>query len=110
MAIFAVSNDDTKYMAQEIERKFLVSQEGWKDITKRTYYKQGYLSSQAERTVRVRIAGKEAFLTIKGKTTGISRTEFEYAIPVAEAQEMLDNLCQKLGRTKGEKDLHRKQA
>ena len=56
---------------------------------------QGYLSSHPERVVRVRIAGDTAKLTIKGKTVGISRLELEYDIPVADAQRMLDELCER---------------
>lgn len=78
-------------MAIEIERKFLVLNDGWR-TTDGVLYRQGYLNRDKLRTVRVRQAGDQAFLTIKGKTTGISRTEFEYPIPVAEAQDLL-GLC-----------------
>ncbi len=80
---------------QEIERKFLVKDDTWRESAKRTYYKQGYLSRHAERTVRIRIAEENAYITIKGKTHGATRAEFEYPIPVAEAQLMLDSLCEK---------------
>lgn len=77
-------------MGIEIERKFLVSGEAWrKEASARTRFSQGYLSRDPARTVRVRIAGDAAFLTIKGKTTGATRAEFEYAIPVADAQQLL---------------------
>lgn len=75
-------------MAMEIERKFLVTTDDWRSV-EGVWYRQGYLNRDKHRTVRVRIAGDEAFLTIKGKTTGISRAEFEYAIPVSEAQALL---------------------
>lgn len=75
-------------MAMEIERKFLVTADDWRSV-EGVMYRQGYLNRDKLRTVRVRIAGDEAFLTIKGKTTGISRAEFEYAIPVTEAQALL---------------------
>lgn len=81
-------------MAVEIERKFLVTNDRWRTLATGVLYRQGYLSSQPERTVRVRIAGDRGFLTIKGGTTGITRAEFEYSIPVADAREMLDTLCQ----------------
>ncbi|NOR74772.1 MAG: CYTH domain-containing protein [Draconibacterium sp.] len=73
----------------EIERKFLVDRSKWnpKDIGKKM--KQGYLSVVPERTVRIRIADEEAFLTIKGKSVGIKRTEFEYKIPLKEATELM---------------------
>jgi CYTH domain-containing protein len=75
-------------MAIEIERKFLVVGDGWR-TSDGVLYRQGYLNRDKMRTVRVRQAGDQAFLTIKGKTTGISRAEFEYPIPVAEAQDLL---------------------
>jgi adenylate cyclase len=80
---------------QEIERKFLIIHDSWRKEATSKYYKQGYLSRHKERTVRVRIAEDKAFLTIKGKSVGATRTEFEYAIPVEEAQIMLDTLCEK---------------
>lgn len=82
-------------MAIEIERKFLLVNEEWKNSATGMLYRQGYLSVSPERTVRVRTIGEDAFMTIKGRSSGISRTEFEYPIPVADAQEMLDALCLK---------------
>lgn len=76
----------------EIERKFLVKTERWKPLDKGTQIKQGYLSVDPERVVRVRIAGENAFLTIKGKPAGIVRTELEYEIPKIEAEVLL-KLC-----------------
>lgn len=78
-------------MPVEIERKFLVAGSEWKTATG-TLYRQGYLSRNAGRTVRIRVAGEKAFLTIKGITQGISRAEFEYEIPLADAEELL-KLC-----------------
>ncbi|AFY38306.1 adenylate cyclase [[Leptolyngbya] sp. PCC 7376] len=80
-------------MAQEIERKFLVVGDRWRELAEGVYYRQGYLQRQPERTVRVRLAGEQGYLTIKGKSTGISRLEYEYQIPQADALEMLDILC-----------------
>lgn len=80
-------------MAIEIERKFLVRSNEWRKDAVGTPYRQGYLTTDPERTVRVRLAGDKGFLTIKGKTEGMSRCEFEYPIPVAEASELLDTLC-----------------
>jgi adenylate cyclase len=77
---------------QEIERKFLVDVNKWRPGGPGVNIKQGYLSVDTERTVRVRIAGGKAFLTIKGKSIGISRTEMEYEIPVDEA-EVLMAMC-----------------
>ena len=77
-------------MGIEIERKFLVADEGWRQAaTRQTRFSQGYLSRDPARTVRVRIAGDAAFLTIKGATTGATRAEFEYDVPVADAQQLL---------------------
>jgi adenylate cyclase len=83
-------------MATEIERKFLLADAGWKQAAGTgVSYRQGYLSASAERTVRVRVAGDKGFMTIKGRSSGISRSEFEYEIPLADAQTMLDTLCLK---------------
>ncbi len=82
-------------MAKEIERKFLVKLAAWTPQSAGKYYKQGYLNSQKERVVRVRIAGDKGQLTIKGITTGVTRAEFEYAISIEDAGLMLDNLCEK---------------
>ena len=76
-------------MGIEIERKFLVKSDAWRNLGKPVHYAQGYLVADAERTVRIRIAGKQAFITIKGPSDGISRKEFEYEIPTDDAVEML---------------------
>ena len=78
-------------MAIEIERKFLVVGEAWR-AAPALYFCQGYLNRSKERTVRVRVAGELGYLTIKGATTGASRAEFEYEIPLADAKQML-GLC-----------------
>jgi CYTH domain-containing protein len=80
-------------MPQEIERKFLVTGDGWRALGVGAIYRQGYISTGA-RTVRVRVVGDRGYLTIKGPTDGISRSEFEYAIPIEEALEMLQTLCE----------------
>ena len=82
-------------MGTEIERKFLVRGEAWRSLATPTRYRQGYLSTVKERTVRVRTVGDRGFLTIKGVSVGLARAEYEYEIPGAEAEEMLSNLCQK---------------
>ena len=82
-------------MGKEIEKKFLVKGSQWKSLAKGTPYRQGYLSTVKERTVRVRTIDEKGFLTIKGITIGISRMEFEYEIPASEAGQMLDKLCEK---------------
>jgi CYTH domain-containing protein len=82
-------------MAKEIERKFLVSGEPWRSASPGTTYRQGYLSSHPERSVRVRSDGRKAKLTVKGLTRGTTRDEFEYEIPPADAEAMLDQLCER---------------
>ena len=76
-------------MGVEIERKFLVLNSKWRQLGDPVHYAQGYLVADGTRTVRVRIAGEEAFLTIKGASNGMSRSEFEYRVPVDEARELL---------------------
>ncbi len=81
-------------MPIEIERKFLVNTALWHpDPALGIRYRQGYLSTDPERVVRVRTAGPEGFLTIKGKTIGTERLEFEYEIPLEQADALLDHLC-----------------
>ncbi len=76
-------------MGIEIERKFLVIKDDWRALGTPVRYAQGYLVADGTRTVRVRIAGNEGFLTIKGAQSGISRAEFEYTIPVEDANSIL---------------------
>jgi adenylate cyclase len=80
-------------MGQEIERKFLVRGDAWKALGAGARMRQGYLSTDRERVVRVRIDGDAATLTIKGSSIGATRGEWEYAIPVADAEELLTRLC-----------------
>lgn len=81
-------------MGKEIERKFVVDRAVWVSQDAGIHFKQGYLNSQKERVVRVRIEGSVAKLTIKGVTTGVTRSEFEYGIPVEDAAILLDQLCE----------------
>jgi adenylate cyclase len=82
-------------MPIEIERKFLLKNDAWKvDADAGTRITQGYLSSNPERSVRIRTKGDKGILTIKSKTTDLSRKEFEYPIPIDEAKELL-SLCEK---------------
>lgn len=78
-------------MAEEIERKFLVISDSWKQgVTSSKLLRQGYLSSNAKATVRVRTRDdSEAVVTIKGAARGLSRAEYEYAVPIEDAREML---------------------
>ena len=75
-------------MASEIERKFLVKGASWRQSNS-VRLSQGYLNRDKHRTVRVRIAGPKAFLTVKGVPQGVTRPEFEYEIPLADAEQML---------------------
>lgn len=82
-------------MGTEIERKFLLKNEGWRSVvTSKTTIKQGYLNSKKERTVRIRVRGEKGYLTIKGKSINATRQEFEYEIPISDAESML-LLCEK---------------
>ena len=81
-------------MGVEIERKFLVKNDSWRSsIESQVHIMQGYLASDPNATVRVRVKGDAAYLTIKGAASGISRSEYEYPIPVEDAQEMLRDLA-----------------
>jgi CYTH domain-containing protein len=82
-------------MGIEIERKFLLAGTTWKHLAPGTSYRQGYLNSAKERTVRVRTIDNKGFLTIKGISVGATRVEYEYEIPVVDAQKLLDDLCEK---------------
>jgi adenylate cyclase len=81
-------------MAKEIERKFLVHPRKWGDLGAGLAIRQGYLASSAHGSVRVRTYGERGFVTIKGATSGITRDEYEYEIPLGDAIEILDHLCQ----------------
>lgn len=83
-------------MGVEIERKFLLKNSNWKKLKQLkdpAVIRQGYLSTNPERTVRVRIKNQESFLTIKGISKGFSRQEFEYAIPLTDAESLLQ-MCE----------------
>ena len=82
-------------MSTEIERKFLVRGDRWKTLGEGRSLRQGYLSSHPDRIVRVRIDGDSAMLTIKGRTVGMTRGEWEYPIPLADAQRFLAELCER---------------
>jgi adenylate cyclase len=81
-------------MGVEIERKFLLQGDAWRTLGQPVLLRQGYLSTDPARTVRVRIEGAHGTITIKGKSTGATRGEWEYPIPADEAAELLDSLCQ----------------
>ena len=80
-------------MGKEIERKFLVEGDAWREAASRsTKIEQGYFRAE-DATVRVRIEDENAYLTIKGATSGITRGEWEYPIPVTDAEELLEGFC-----------------
>lgn len=81
-------------MATEIERKFLLVSAEWRQLVSRSEtFRQGYLSNDPRASVRVRISGNHATLNIKGMTLGVQRPEYEYPIPLADAAELLAQLC-----------------
>jgi adenylate cyclase len=82
-------------MALEIERKFLIDINKLEKLENGYAIKQAYIQTKDNTTVRVRLKGDEAFLTIKGESVGATRAEYEYSIPVVDANEMLDKLCAK---------------
>jgi len=84
-------------MGIEIERKFLLGSDQWREIAAGSgrLIRQGYLSSVKECIVRVRTSGDEAWITVKGITHGAARAEFEYLIPLGDANLMLDSLCER---------------
>ena len=81
-------------MSDPTQLKFLVVDDSWRaEVTKATRIVQGYLARTGRVTLRVRVKGEAGFVTIKGETRGISRSEFEYPIPLADARAMLDGLA-----------------
>ena len=82
-------------MGIEIEKKFLVDHEKWGELTKPegTYFRQGYLVNEPQKTIRIRVTEKLGFITIKGITQGITRKEFDYQIPRKDGIELLDNFA-----------------
>ncbi|MCO6411148.1 MAG: CYTH domain-containing protein [Thiogranum sp.] len=81
-------------MAIEIERKYLVKDDSWRENADAgVFYSQGYISSDPRSSVRVRVAGQHAWLNIKSAATPIRRLEFEYPIPLHDAREILEKLC-----------------
>jgi len=80
-------------VAQEIERKFLIDLVELGSLEGGVTIKQGYISTSDKTVVRARIAGEQAFLTIKGENKGVTRSEFEYEIPVSDAEQIISELC-----------------
>lgn len=82
-------------MPLEIERKFLLKSDEWRRLGETKFYRQGYLLIDKNRTIRIRTIEEKAFITIKGASAGISRSEFEYEIPIEDARLILETLCEK---------------
>ena len=83
-------------MATEIERKFLLANDSWRKYAdKGIYMIQAYMASNEKSSVRIRIQGDSANLNIKSKTLGVQRSEYEYSIPLDDAREMIESLCNK---------------
>ena len=82
-------------MGVEIERKFLVDYNKWKQLAKPngTHFRQGYVLSDDNRTIRIRITDQHAYITFKGASSGITRKEFEYKIPIDEGLELIDGFA-----------------
>lgn len=82
-------------MSIEIERKYLVDIDKWNKLAKgnKQFYRQGYISTDPEKTIRVRVSDENGSITIKGITTGASRLEYEYTIPKQDAIDLLDRFC-----------------
>lgn len=81
-------------MGLEIERKFLVLNDRWRHTAQGEILCQGYIPTRDARTVRIRRAGDRGYLTLKGPAVGLARPEFEYPIPLEDAQVMLETLCE----------------
>ena len=80
-------------MAFEIERKFLVRSDAWRGLAEPLRIRQGYVPTKDGTTVRVRVVGGKAFITLKDRALGLVRHEFEYPIPVGDAETILDTMC-----------------
>ena len=80
-------------MGKEIERKFLIKNYSYRSLTSGILFRQGYISTDPERVIRIRIVGNSGFLTLKGLSKGAVRSEFEYEIPLSDAQELMSQMC-----------------
>lgn len=81
-------------MPSEIERKFLLQDESWRAQARCSMrIRQGYIIGSAKASVRVRVSGDSAWLTVKSATEGVSRAEFNYEIPASDAEQLIDTLC-----------------
>ena len=81
-------------MALEIERKFLLKGDSWRaDVLRSVDYRQGYMSGTEKCSIRIRIGNGKAHLNIKSATLGIQRSEYDYPVPLVDAEEMLNQFC-----------------
>ncbi|QEY23888.1 CYTH domain-containing protein [Neisseria animalis] len=81
-------------MSVEIERRFLLANDNWRNAASLPkILRQGYLNVEKERTIRVRIIDNQAWLTLKGYISDVTRSEFEYEIPLEHAEQMMDTMC-----------------
>jgi len=83
------------FMGKEVERKFLVKDSSYKNLCSGKLFKQGYLLSNLDKTVRVRLIDNKGFITIKSKISDLARDEFEYEITFTDAEEILQKICEK---------------
>ncbi len=81
-------------MATEIERKFLIKDDSWRAGVTGLLMRQGYVATRGQATVRVRVVGERAYLTLKGPAQGLVRPEFEYPIPLEDGVTLLETLCE----------------
>ena len=82
-------------MGKEIERKFLVKNHSYRDGASCKTYRQGYISTHPARVIRVRTDGEKGYLAVKGPSHGAVRLEYEYEIPLSDAEDMLTMMCEK---------------
>ncbi len=85
----------TEFLAKEIERRFLLADTAFLASLEGTYFKQGYIQGRKRSAARIRVLDERAFLTLKGATRGLVRSEYEYEIPLQDAREMLEEFCEK---------------
>lgn len=85
-------------MGVEIERKFLVDRSKWQILQKPagSFYRQGYIFKEPGKTIRVRVTDQGSYITIKGKSRGATREEYEYSIPPTDAEELLRGFCEEI--------------
>ena len=81
-------------MGIEIERKYLITSDKWREGAQSSYYRQGYIFAEKKGVVRVRTIDQKGFITIKSAPVGLMRQEYEYEIPLADANVMLENMCE----------------